>query len=49
MSLADDMRHVFAPPHPAGRPFIVAGVAVALLGVLLWGFLGWLGAIFTLF
>ena len=49
MSLAEDLRHVFARPHPAGRPFIAAGVVIALLGVLLGAWLGWLGAIFTLF
>ncbi|HEY8287733.1 MAG TPA: phosphatidylserine decarboxylase, partial [Acetobacteraceae bacterium] len=40
---------MFARPHPAGRPFIAAGVVIALLGVLLGAWLGWLGTIFTLF
>ncbi len=50
MSLAHSLRLVLAPPHPAGRPFIVGGVAVALLGGLLLGhWLFWPGAVFTLF
>ena len=50
MSLGRSLRLVLSPPHPAGRPFIIGGVAVALVGG---GFLGawlfWLGTIFTLF
>ena len=50
MSLAHSLRLVLAPPHPAGRPFIAGGVAVALLGGLLLGhWLFWPGAVFTLF
>ena len=41
---------VLARPHPAARPFLIGGAAVALLGgALLGGFLFWLGAAFTLF
>lgn len=43
------MRLVLAPPHPAGRPFIIGGAVAALvLGPLLglhW--LGWLAVLFT--
>ena len=50
MSLAHSLRLVLAPPHPAGRPFIVGGVVVALLGGLLLGhWLFWPGTVFTLF
>jgi phosphatidylserine decarboxylase len=49
MALADDIRHVFAPPHPAGRPFIMAGLIGLLLGFALGAWLIWLGLIFTLF
>lgn len=50
MSLIHSMRLVLAPPHPAGRPFLAAGVAVAVLGGLLLGpWLFWPGLIFTLF
>lgn len=38
------------PPHPAGRPFIVGGAVVAVLGGLLLGsWLFWLGAAFAAF
>src|ERR1700722_2938075 len=49
MALADDIRHIFAPPHPAGRPFIMAGLIGLLLGFALGAWLIWLGLIFTLF
>jgi phosphatidylserine decarboxylase len=48
MSLARSLSLVLAPPHPAGRPFIYGGAAVALLGGLILGsWLFWLGALFT--
>ena len=50
MAIGRSLRLVLAPPHPAGRPFIIGGVAVAVLGGLLlgtWRF--WLGTFFTLF
>lgn len=50
MSLAHSVSLVLSPPHPAGKPFILLGAAVAVLGGLLlgtWAF--WLGLIFTLF
>jgi phosphatidylserine decarboxylase len=41
---------VLARPHPAARPFLIGGGAVALLGgALFGGFLFWLGVAFTLF
>jgi phosphatidylserine decarboxylase len=50
MSLTSTIRMVLSPPHPAGKPFIYGGAAVALLGgVLLGGWLFWPGAAFTLF
>ena len=49
MSLMNDLGHVFSPPHPAGRPFVLGGVVVFVLGVLLTPWLTWLGAAFTLF
>ena len=49
MAFADDIRNSFAPPHPAGRPFIMAGVIALLLGFALGAWLIWLGLIFTLF
>jgi len=49
MALADDIRNSLAPPHPAGRPFILAGLIALLLGFALGAWLIWLGLIFTLF
>jgi phosphatidylserine decarboxylase len=50
MSLASTVRLVLAKPHPAGRPFIWGGVAVALVGwILLGAWLFWLAAAFTAF
>jgi phosphatidylserine decarboxylase len=49
MALADDIRHALAPPHPAGRPFIIGGLVVVVLGLVLGRWLSWLGLAFTLF
>lgn len=39
---------VLAPPHPAGRPFLIGGGAAALLGLILLGnWLFWLAVIFV--
>jgi phosphatidylserine decarboxylase len=49
MALFDDIGHVLAPPHPAGRPFILGGLVAILLGLLLGAWLAWVGLLFTLF
>ena len=49
MTLSETLRTVLAPPHPAGRPFIIAGILVALLGVVAGAWMVWLGAAFVLF
>jgi len=49
MAVADDILSVLAPPHPAGRPFIMGGLVVLLLGFGIGQWLIWLGLIFTLF
>ena len=49
MSLVDDIGHVLAPPHPAGRPFILGGLIAVMLGLALASWLAWLGLLFTLF
>ena len=49
MSLAASARLVLAPPHPAGRPFVIAGIVVFLAGLLIAGWIAWVGALFTLF
>lgn len=48
MALTDDIGHILAPPHPTGRPFILGGLAVVVLGLLLAHWLAWLGLLFTL-
>jgi len=49
MALAEDLRHAFAPPHPAGRPFILGGILAAMVGVVLGLWLTWLSLAFILF
>ena len=50
MSVIDDVRLVLAPPHPAGRPFIIGGAAVLLIGLVLgWWWLVSVALLFTLF
>ena len=50
MALGRSLALVLAPPHPAGRPFLLIGAAVAVFGGwLLGGWLFWLGVVFTLF
>jgi len=49
MAFVDDIGHVFAPPHPAGRPFILGGLIAVMLGLLLGPWIAWLGVLFTLF
>jgi phosphatidylserine decarboxylase len=49
MPLIEDIGHVLAPPHPAGRPFILGGLVAVMLGLLLGPWLAWLGLLFTLF
>jgi phosphatidylserine decarboxylase len=49
MAITDDARSVLAPPHPAGRPFIMGGLIALLLGFAIGAWLMWLGLIFTLF
>jgi phosphatidylserine decarboxylase len=49
MSLAEEIRHVLAPPHPAGRPFILGGLLAVMLGLAVGAWLAWIGLLFTLF
>jgi phosphatidylserine decarboxylase len=49
MAITDDVLSVLAPPHPAGRPFIMCGLIAVLLGIVFGAWLIWLGLIFTLF
>ncbi len=53
MSLIHSFKLVLSPPHPAGKPFLIAGAAVALVGLVLpfpaARLLGVLGVLFVLF
>jgi phosphatidylserine decarboxylase len=49
MPLINDISHVLAPPHPAGRPFILGGLVAIMLGLVLGPWVAWLGLLFTLF
>ena len=49
MDILESIKSVLAPPHKAGYPFILGGIAVAVLGLLLWHVLTWAGLLFTLF
>jgi phosphatidylserine decarboxylase len=49
MAFSDTLSLVLAPPHPAGRRFLLLGGAAVLLGLIFWTVLAWAGVIFTLF
>ena len=49
MSFVDDIGHVLAPPHPAGRPFLLGGLVAVMLGLVVGAWLAWLGLLFLLF
>ena len=49
MTLAETLRVVFIPPHPAGRPFIAGGVVLLVIGLFVSPWLVGLGVAFTLF
>ena len=49
MSVIVDIQSVLSPPHPAGRPFVAAGIVVALAGYFVGDWLTWIGLLFTVF
>ena len=49
MILLENLRSVFSPPHPAGRPFLIGGTVVAVLGLFISGWLFWPALVFVLF
>jgi len=49
LDILDSIKSVLAPPHKAGYPFILGGIVLAVLGLLFWHVLAWVGLIFTLF
>lgn len=49
MNIVESVKSVLSPPHKAGYPFIVGGLAVTVLGLFIWVPLAWIGVLFTLF
>lgn len=49
MVLLENLRSVFSPPHPVGRPFIIGGGVLALVGLFVGTWLFLIGLLFTLF
>lgn len=49
MSLVSSLQAVWAPPHPAGRPFLAIAAIIMLLGLALAAWLFWLGLAGLLF
>jgi len=49
MNVLESIKSVLAPPHRAGYPFILGGIVVAVIGLIFWHPLAWVGLIFTLF
>jgi phosphatidylserine decarboxylase len=49
MAISDDILNTLAPPHPAGRPFIMGGIVAVLAGIVVGAWLIWIGLAFTLF
>lgn len=49
MDIVESVRSSVSPPHKAGYPFIIGGLAAVFLGLWLWYPLAWLGLIFTVF
>jgi phosphatidylserine decarboxylase len=49
MSLVEDLRNAFPPPHAAGRPFILGCLAIAAIGVVAGYWLSIVGVCLALF
>lgn len=49
MALAESLKLVLSPPHPAGRPFIAGGAVAVVIGLVVGTWLAWLGLIFAVF
>ncbi len=47
--LLNSLRMVLAPPHPAGRPFLLGGLVLLVVGLIFAAWLAWAAAAFTLF
>ncbi len=48
MTITETLRHSFAPPHPAGHGFILAGALAFLAGLAFAHWLAWIGGAFAL-
>lgn len=49
MNIFDSIKSVLARPHPAGTPFIGAGLVLFVIGLVFAHWLAWIGGLFTLF
>jgi phosphatidylserine decarboxylase len=49
MDIIDSLRSAWVPPHRAGLPFIIGGIVILILGLIVAGWLAWIGLIFALF
>jgi phosphatidylserine decarboxylase len=49
MSLIDDLRNAFPPPHPAGRPFLLGSLVIVVIGFFIGHWLTVAGLCFGLF
>lgn len=49
MTLADTITSVLAPPHPAGRPFLILGAVLIVASLIVGAWLFWLALLFILF
>ena len=49
MAVTDDILSTLAPPHPAGRPFIMGGLVVMVVGFAVSPWRIWAGLLFTAF
>jgi phosphatidylserine decarboxylase len=49
MDILESLRSAWVPPHRAGLPFILGGVVVFVVGLIVAGWLTWVGLAFVLF
>nr|WP_281174464.1 MULTISPECIES: phosphatidylserine decarboxylase [Acidiphilium] len=49
MDILDSLRSAWVPPHRAGLPFIIGGVVIFVVGLMVAGWLAWIGLAFALF